>query len=173
MLPLLGPHFAFALYVAARLLLVHAAGTGVDNASDTSCEFFIFILDQIGQYWTLARHYAHLLDQVWKRSRVGWSNGTGTASKALAMMRRRAYQIHLSTTHRPSSTKPVKSVSFSVEDLQYLEVFDFFNYPRLPAAMASNASLYGPLSNMDGVSVEKDSSLLTTNFDVGWSYGDS
>ncbi|KAK9234841.1 fungal-specific transcription factor domain-containing protein [Lipomyces kononenkoae] len=171
MLPLLGPHFAFALYVAARLLLVHTASRGSDYALDPTCEFFIFMLQQIGQYWTIARHYAHLLDQVWKRSRLGSPDGTRRASKALAMMRRRAYQIHLSASHRPSSSKPVTSVS--VEDLEYLEVFEFFNYPRLPATVACNASLYGSLSNMDGVSVENDSSLLTTNFDVGWSYGGS
>jgi hypothetical protein len=89
MLDLLGPHFAFSLYVAARLLLVHTACTGAET--DTSCQFFIDMLEQMGHYWSIASQYAQQLDQIWKRAHMGWQIGgetTKSAPKALAIMRR-------------------------------------------------------------------------------------
>jgi hypothetical protein len=89
MLDLLGPHFAFSLYAAARLLLVHTACTG--SETDTSCQFFIDVLEQMGHYWSIARQYAQQLDQIWKRAHMDWQIGgetTKSAPKALAIMRR-------------------------------------------------------------------------------------
>ncbi|KAH8695484.1 fungal-specific transcription factor domain-containing protein [Talaromyces proteolyticus] len=172
MINLLGPHFVFSLYVAVRLLLVHAACTG----TDPNCEYFIFILDQMSQYWGVAGQYARLLDRIWKRSRVGWpySNGTmSSAPKALSMMRRRAYELHISAVQRPSTTiKPLPTKSVTAEDLDYLEVFDFFNYPRLPTGIVSSPSLHGSLLNLDGVASGKDY-FVATSFptDLGLSYG--
>jgi Fungal specific transcription factor domain len=97
MLNLLGPHFAFSLYVAARLLLVHAACTGAEP--DPNCEFFISILNQMGQYWNISRQYAQLLDRICKRSRMEWPLNNAmilSTPKALAMMRRYVCPTYLS-----------------------------------------------------------------------------
>ncbi|OKL59982.1 hypothetical protein UA08_04948 [Talaromyces atroroseus] len=181
MLNLLGPHFAFSLYVAARLLLVHAACTGAET--DPNCEFFISILDQMGQYWSISRQYAQLLNQICKRSRMEWPlNNAMTLSipKALAMMRRRAYEIHISAIQRSSgSAKPLPTRTVTAEDLEYLQVFDFFRYPRLPTAMVNSGdSLYGSFLNIDSVLTGKDYFTASTSFpagalNMGWSYGPS
>ncbi|KAF3405387.1 hypothetical protein DPV78_003368 [Talaromyces pinophilus] len=165
MLNLLGPPFTFALYVACRLLLVHSASTGVEP--DPNCEVFIYILGLIGRYWGHARHYAQLLDQMWKRARLNWTDLTGSvssASKALAMMRRTAYEIHATSVQRQSmatGTLPKRSVT--PEELEYFEVFSFFNYPRLPAAMMSNPNLYASLLNIDGTTPAKEG-FMSSNF---------
>lgn len=71
---LLGPLFAFSLWVAARLLLVHAAA--MNCAIDPMIDLFIMTLDDIGQHWEVARCYARILARVVQRGRQGdatWS----------------------------------------------------------------------------------------------------
>ncbi|KAA8652432.1 fungal specific transcription factor domain-containing protein [Aspergillus tanneri] len=144
MLNLLGPQFAFSLYVAARLLLVHTGSKGEDL--DSSYQFFVFILEQMAQQWSLAGHYVTILSAVSHRTQTRWSSGSCVVPKGLARMRRIAYEIYLSTTRLTSSSiLPIKSLS--VEDLECLELFDFFNYPRLPPAMTVTPSMYAPLFN--------------------------
>ncbi|KAH8694297.1 fungal-specific transcription factor domain-containing protein [Talaromyces proteolyticus] len=178
MLDLLGPHFAFSLYVAARLLLVDSACTGVEM--DPNCRFFIYILDKMGHYWGIASQYAQTLDRICKQSHMGWPYSNGAASsapRALATMRRRAYEIHISATHRPSTaTKPLPTKSVTADDLEYLEVFHFFNYPRLPTAMISSPGLYHPFLNLDGDMIGKNYFMAETGFstramNTRWSYG--
>ncbi|KOS21915.1 putative transcriptional regulatory protein [Escovopsis weberi] len=65
----LGPPFVFALWVAARLLLVHAAAAGVPP--DPQIDFFADILDHISQYWEIASHYSRILARAVQRSRQG------------------------------------------------------------------------------------------------------
>lgn len=65
-LDLLGPPFAFSLWVAARLLLVHAATVG--SPVDEKIEFFIETLGYVGQYWEVANNYARILKRVVQRS---------------------------------------------------------------------------------------------------------
>jgi hypothetical protein len=64
-LDLLGPPFAFSLWVAARLLLVHAATVGCPV--DPKIEFLIETLNHVGQYWELANKYATVLTRVVQR----------------------------------------------------------------------------------------------------------
>lgn len=68
-LDLLGPPFAFSLWVAARLLLVHAAMVG--STVDSRIEFFIKALSYMGQYWELADHYAKVLARVIQKEKCG------------------------------------------------------------------------------------------------------
>ena len=77
MLDLLGPPFAFSLWVSARVLLVHAA-TG-DGIVDSRISFFISTLEQMGRYWQIAREYAAVLGRI-----VAEGNELG----ALSAMRR-------------------------------------------------------------------------------------
>lgn len=66
-LDLLGPPFAFSLWVAARLLIVHAATVGC--LVDPKIEFLIETLNHVGQYWELANTYAKVLTRVVQRGR--------------------------------------------------------------------------------------------------------
>lgn len=62
-LDLLGPHFAFSLWVSARVLLVHAAvkESGVDLQK---IGFFISTLETMGYYWEVAGRYAKILERL-------------------------------------------------------------------------------------------------------------
>ena len=66
-LDLLGPPFAFSLWVAARCLIVHAAAVGC--AIDPKIEFLIETLNHVGQYWELASEYAKVLQRVVQKGR--------------------------------------------------------------------------------------------------------
>lgn len=66
-LDLLGPPFAFSLWVAARLLLVHAATMGC--TVDPKVDFFIETLTSVGQHWEVAKNYAKILARVVQRGR--------------------------------------------------------------------------------------------------------
>lgn len=68
-LDLVGPPFAFSLWIAARLLIVHAAATGCEV--DSNIDFFIDILSHVGQYWDVANSYARILGRVVQRNRHG------------------------------------------------------------------------------------------------------
>jgi hypothetical protein len=62
MLNFLGPQFALALSIVARLLLVHTGSKG--GELDSSYEFFILTLQQMGQQWSLAEHCASMLRKI-------------------------------------------------------------------------------------------------------------
>jgi hypothetical protein len=91
MLALLGHPFAFALWVSARLLLVHAAT--MECEVDPKISFFISTLEQMGQHWQVARDYARILNDV-----VREGNNTAGKGKTFTAMRR--YVIYPCTTIR-------------------------------------------------------------------------
>lgn len=67
---------------------------------------------------------------------------------------RTAYQIDLSATRFPHpGTLPVRDLS--IQDLECLEIFDFFNYPRLPPAISSFPACIGS-HPMSMISVASD-----------------
>ncbi|GAO17905.1 hypothetical protein UVI_02027150 [Ustilaginoidea virens] len=68
-LDLVGPPFAFSLWTAARLLIVHAATMG--GPVDAKIDFFIEILGHVGKYWQVAISYARILARVVQRARRG------------------------------------------------------------------------------------------------------
>jgi transcription factor-like protein len=68
-LDLLGPPFAFSLWVAGRLLIVHAAT--VECQVDPRIDFFIDTLQHVGKYWEVANNYAKILARVVARGRQG------------------------------------------------------------------------------------------------------
>ncbi|EXJ82686.1 hypothetical protein A1O3_06500 [Capronia epimyces CBS 606.96] len=126
MLALLGHPFAFSLWVSARLLLVHAATMECDV--DPKISFFISTLEQMGQHWQVAREYARILNDVVQEGK------TGSGRRTFTTMRRHAYELNLLTAQRPRSIlEPPATHNSSQSELEILEVFDFFNYPRLDA----------------------------------------
>ncbi|EEH34867.2 hypothetical protein PAAG_05914 [Paracoccidioides lutzii Pb01] len=62
MLDLLGPHFAFSLWVSARVLVLDASVSNTDVNSNVW--FFISTLDKMGQHWGVAKKYAKVLENI-------------------------------------------------------------------------------------------------------------
>jgi len=58
----LGPAFAFTLWVAARVLLVH--GSTIAHRVDQSINLLVSTLEEIGQYWEVGTRYGNLLSRV-------------------------------------------------------------------------------------------------------------
>lgn len=87
-LNLLGPHFGFAVWTAARVQLVHAANTS--NEIDSRYKFFIFVLNQMSHVWPVTGQYAQRLENVCERSEKARSapGGDKSAPKALCAMRK-------------------------------------------------------------------------------------
>ncbi|KAK5996797.1 hypothetical protein PT974_02140 [Cladobotryum mycophilum] len=118
----LGPPFVFSLWVAARLLLVHAAAIGVPV--DPKIDFFIEILAHIGQYWEVASNYSKILARTVQRGRQGDLNFTS--------MRRNAHDLAtLTSSTRQSGVETTSIQATSLSELDNIDVFDFFNYPKL------------------------------------------
>ncbi|EME82615.1 uncharacterized protein MYCFIDRAFT_203337 [Pseudocercospora fijiensis CIRAD86] len=148
MLTKLGPPFAFSLWVAARLLLVH--GSTIDHHVNPAINPLVETLREIGYYWKVAERYATLLQRVMdeysesERAPVPASGVRETPStvRILADMRRCAYDLDFLISRQPrqyfggkqgginSSITPARTPA--PNELEYLDVFDFFNMPRLP-----------------------------------------
>lgn len=62
MADLLGPPFAFSLWVSVRLLLVH--GSITDHEVDPNVGIFMSTLEQMGQYWEIAQRYTQILSSI-------------------------------------------------------------------------------------------------------------
>ncbi|ROV99623.1 hypothetical protein VPNG_07755 [Cytospora leucostoma] len=169
----LGPPFAFTLWVAARLLLVH--GSTVEHKLSPQLPFFVDCLRDMGRYWPVAARYSNLLQRVLDEYREaegqaaigGEGGGTPSSVKILADMRRTAFDLDFLINGQPRHVNPTisglggnsggtpgPSTALSVagygggrnsrypsatpaktpqpNELEYLDVFDFFNVPRLP-----------------------------------------
>ncbi|KAF5234244.1 hypothetical protein FANTH_12204 [Fusarium anthophilum] len=131
-LNLLGPSFAFSLWVAARLLLVHAATVGCPV--DSQIDFFIDTLRDVGHHWEVANNYSKILHRVVQRARQGDMN--------FSAMRRSAYDlVTLTSTARHSGLEPTSTQATSLSELDSIDVFEFFNCPRVSASSSSQSQL--------------------------------
>ncbi|PSK48605.1 hypothetical protein B9Z65_119 [Elsinoe australis] len=157
MLNAFGPPFAFSLWVAARLLLVH--GSTIDHQVNPNIHPLVDTLREMGPHWKVAERYAILLtrvlDEYHESERAGAEiNGervTPSTVKILADMRRTAYDLDFLISRQPRQLPPdrIKGTSITPartpapNELEYLDVFDFFNLPRLPVAVdpAANSGL--------------------------------
>ncbi|KAK0744682.1 fungal-specific transcription factor domain-containing protein [Apiosordaria backusii] len=148
----LGPPFAFTLWVAARVLLVH--GSTVEHKLDTSqIQSFVDTLCEMGRYWPVATRYCGLLTRVLEEhhdnARQGGSE-TPKIVKILADMRRTAFDLDFLISRQPRHVprngagvdwqnryaQEIQTRPPATNELEYLDVFDFFNVPRLPVAQA-------------------------------------
>ncbi|KAJ6782666.1 hypothetical protein PWT90_00219 [Aphanocladium album] len=139
-IPKLGPPFAFTVWVSARLLLVH--GSTVEHKLSPQIAFFVDTLRSLGAFWPVAERYCNLLQRVLDEHRDSEQKGDGMPSsvKILADMRRTAFDLDFLISHQPRHGTTAMSRLPSVtpartpvpHDLEYLDVFDFFNVPRLP-----------------------------------------
>lgn len=139
----LGPPFAFTLWVAARLLLVH--GSTVEHKVSPQISFFVETLREMGRHWPVAARYCQLLQRVIDEHRDSERQGDGvtpSSVKILADMRRTAFDLDFLISRQPRvagaaanqtrfpSVTPARTPA--PNELEYLDVFDFFNVPRLP-----------------------------------------
>ncbi|KAI5359393.1 hypothetical protein Slin15195_G070200 [Septoria linicola] len=153
MLTKLGPPFAFSLWVAARLLLVH--GSTIDHHVNPAIQPLVDTLREMGSYWKVAERYATLLQRVMdeysesERAPVpaGGVRETPSTVRILADMRRCAYDLDFLISRQPRQffgAKQVNSVTPArtpaPNEVEYLDVFDFFNMPRLPPAPGADAA---------------------------------
>ncbi|KAK4555847.1 hypothetical protein LTR86_007067 [Recurvomyces mirabilis] len=149
----LGPPFAFSLWVAARLLLVH--GSTIDHKVNPAIQPLVETLREMGVYWKVAERYAGLLSRVLEeysdseRAPVG-ANGlreTPSTVRILADMRRTAFDLDFLISRQPrqyfggktNTVTPARTPA--PNELEYLDVFDFFNMPRLPYSAGGDANL--------------------------------
>ncbi|KAK1728845.1 fungal-specific transcription factor [Colletotrichum acutatum] len=164
----LGPPFAFTLWVASRLLLVH--GSTVEHKLSPQIQFFVETLREMGRYWPVAARYCGLLQRVLDEHRDSERQGDGvtpSSVKILADMRRTAFDLDFLISRQPRANgMPNHSRLPSVtpartpapNELEYLDVFDFFNVPRLPAGneiqhgMSGSNGQNGTASGMDASS---------------------
>ena len=158
----LGSPFAFSLWVAARLLLVH--GSTIDHQVNPAIGPLVETLREMGYYWNVAERYATLLQRVLdeyresERAPAGLSGVRETPStvRILADMRRCAYDLDFLISRQPRQffgqggkligTGMTPARTPAPNELEYLDVFDFFNMPRLPvgdASMMNNAAAGG------------------------------
>ncbi|EON99453.1 putative c6 transcription factor protein [Phaeoacremonium minimum UCRPA7] len=174
LLPKLGPPFAFTLWVAARLLLVH--GSTVEHKLSPQIAFFVDSLREMGRFWPVAQRYCSLLERVLDEHKDSERQGDGvtpSSVKILADMRRTAFDLDFLISHQPRhlgggadsrmgnggfsrfpSVTPARTPQ--PNDLEYLDVFDFFNVPRLPFAAPTDV---GP--GMNGTNGNPGGEMVT------------
>jgi hypothetical protein len=141
-----GPFFAFSLWVAARVLLVH--GSTIDHRVSGSINLLVNGFNIIGKHWRVAARYAALLQRVldeYNESVRGPGEETPSTVKILADMRRTAFDLDALISRQPRhqaalprAVTPARTPAPA--DLEYLDVFDFFNYPRLPISLEQGVS---------------------------------
>ncbi|GMF80613.1 unnamed protein product [Aspergillus oryzae] len=115
--------------------------------------FFVDTLAQMGTYWKVAERYSTILQRVldeygeYQQSGVEDSERvTPSSVKILADMRRCAFDLDFLISRQPRSspagsqpTVPTPAAhprNLAPNELEYLDVFGFFNVPRVPAARA-------------------------------------
>ncbi|KAJ5677292.1 uncharacterized protein N7477_002925 [Penicillium maclennaniae] len=137
MLDKLGPPFAFTLWVSARLLLVH--GSTIAHTVSPDIIFFVDTLAQMGGHWKVAERYSNILQRVLdeygeyqQSAATDGERSTPSTVKILADMRRCAFDLRLPHLSSAANLAP--------NELEYLDVFGFFNVPRVPPTRAPEAA---------------------------------
>ncbi|RMX70834.1 hypothetical protein D0869_16249, partial [Hortaea werneckii] len=131
MLTKLGPPFAFSLWVAARLLLVH--GSTIDHQVNPAIHPLVETLREMGVYWNVAERYATLLTRVLEeyaeseQAPVGVNGVRETPSnvRILADMRRNAYDLDFLISRQPRQYFKINTVTPArtpaPNELEYLD----------------------------------------------------
>lgn len=149
----LGPPFAFTLWVCARLLLVH--GSTIAQTVSPDILFFVDTLARMGKHWKVAGRYSSILQRVLdeyneyqQSSATDGERATPSTVKILADMRRCAFDLDFLISNQPRSSTigmtaigdghQTPSIATAMpprdpapNELEYLDVFGFFNFPRV------------------------------------------
>ncbi|KAJ5491418.1 hypothetical protein N7539_002985 [Penicillium diatomitis] len=161
----LGPPFAFSLWVSARLILVH--GSTIAHTVSRDILFFVDTLSQMGQHWKVAERYSNILqrvlDEYSEYQQSGATDGertTPSTVKILADMRRCAFDLDFLISRQPrespsSVSNDLRRPSLAAitprnpapNELEYLDVFGFFNFPRVPPTCVPDTATDGANAN--------------------------
>lgn len=181
MLNQLGPPYAWSLWVAARVLLVH--GSTIDHRVSPTINPLVDTLREIGTYWKVADRYANLLQRVldeYHESERAPGMETPSSVKILADMRRTAFDLDALISRQPPRQNlfipgqhqngntgilpqtPVRTPATT--DLEYLDVFDFFNMPRLPPGVGTGIQDSQGDQGPDGSDTNRLSEFNIQNF---------
>lgn len=149
----LGPPFAFTLWVCARLLLVH--GSTIAQTVSPDILFFVDTLARMGKHWKVAGRYSSILQRVLNEyneyqqsSATDGERATPSTVRILADMRRCAFDLDFLISNQPRSSTigmtaignghQTPSITTAMpprdpapNELEYLDVFGFFNFPRV------------------------------------------
>jgi hypothetical protein len=150
MLDLLGPPFAFSLWTSARLLIVHAAT--MDYEVDPKIRFFISTLQSMGTYWEIASTYAETLTRVVTEGQqnahsfAGNNIANSSTARSFKDMRKTAYELSLLLNQRQvgANATTARVHTPAANELEYLDVFDFFNYPLIATAAPKSYGASNP-----------------------------
>lgn len=153
MLHLLGSTFAFTVWVAARLLLVHASTTEYSTIPDV--RLFLDALREMGKCYQTAERYATIIQRVVEelsQTQMQTANGsvsdqdtdsTGSSTRncvaILSDMRMTAYAVDVMISRQPDSRRSTAHLVISTSNgessgnngsaaLDYLDVFNWFNF---------------------------------------------
>ncbi|ETN42045.1 uncharacterized protein HMPREF1541_03984 [Cyphellophora europaea CBS 101466] len=171
----LGPPVAFCVWVCARVTLVH--GSTIDHDVDPDIGFFVSILSEMGANWDVARRYSEILNRVLSeyqhsRSAVRLTGERTTPStvRILADMRRCAYDLDFLISRQPhnsiKSYHPTRANTPQPNELEYLDVFDLFNFPRLATAGADGLENGNQAQVLDQAAGASDLATMIPNFAV-------
>ncbi|KAJ5915513.1 hypothetical protein N7466_011446 [Penicillium verhagenii] len=187
MLDKLGPPFAFTLWVSARLLLVH--GSTIAHTVSSDIIFFVDTLSRMGHHWKVAERYSNILQRVldeygeYQQSvAMDGERSTPSTVKILADMRRCAFDLDFLISRQPRESPSSASANgndpnrppaaalaprnLAPNELEYLDVFGFFNVPRVPPARAPDSVAASHLDISESVSNPMSIHGLTGNGSV-------
>lgn len=181
----LGPPFAFSVWVAARLMVVHSVT--VEHQINPQTQSFVNTLRQMGTYWRVADRYACVLQRVLdefaesERNPGLDANGERVAPSTLQLladMRRCAFDLDFLISKQPrrlsnagrSSVTPARTPGPS-DYLEYLDMFDWFNMPRLPVPDASMG--VATTQGISGVQSGSDQAIDAVAANVGTDFSAS
>lgn len=144
LIPLLGPTFPFAVWVATRLLLVHASTAESGEIPDV--RLFLDALREAGKIWQVASRYGGIIERVLDELMLGGHKGEGqdrSCVEILSDMRMTAYSVDVMISRQPDPRLQQQQAAMPLGldmhtpvgsgDMQgdLVDVFSWFNFPRV------------------------------------------
>jgi hypothetical protein len=147
LLPLLGPTFPFTVWIATRLLLVHASTTESGEIPDV--RLFLDALREGGKLWEVASRYHGIIERVIDELVLGGHNkpegGERSCVEILSDMRMTAYAVDVMISRQPDlrqASMQVMQTPLLPAELapqqqgelhgDIMDIFSWFNFPRVP-----------------------------------------
>ncbi|KAK8162656.1 fungal-specific transcription factor domain-containing protein [Phyllosticta citrichinensis] len=118
LLSTLGTHFAFSLWVAARVLLVH--GSTIEHHVDPAITPLVDTLREMGHYWRVAERYGTLLQRVLDEYRASQSSSAATSGPSAPGANATAGPGGAGERSTPSSVKILSDMRRCAFDLDFL-----------------------------------------------------